>query len=136
MGQAEGIGEAALVDLVGDREKAADAVDLGLAPFVLVVSLQTYVIGHADLAEQLAHRQEDLLDLDPGGIGLGGVGRALRAGDAVGDVQAFTPTDHLVAQAQVDVVPAQVPAAVYIGVEQTYITSVLVDGLLGKVLGT
>ncbi|MNG32633.1 hypothetical protein D3C84_1186970 [compost metagenome] len=60
----------------------------------------------------------------------------MRAGDAVGDVQAFTPTDHLVAQAQVEVVPAQVPAAVYIGVEQTYITSVLVDGLLGKVLGT
>ncbi|MNP52886.1 hypothetical protein D3C76_1473090 [compost metagenome] len=59
----------------------------------------------------------------------------MRAGDAVGDVQALAPADHLVAEPQVEVVPGQVPAAVYIRVEQAYVTAVLVDGLLGKVIG-
>ncbi|MNZ46938.1 hypothetical protein D3C78_646380 [compost metagenome] len=134
-GLAERVGEAAFVHLVGDREEAADAVDLGLFPFVLVVGLQAEVLGQVYLAEHLAHRQEDLLDLDPRGVGLGAVGRAHGRGDAIGDEQAFAPAHHLVADAQVEVVPAQVPGAVDIVVEQAQVLAVLVDGVVGEVVG-
>ncbi|MNZ62089.1 hypothetical protein D3C78_802030 [compost metagenome] len=97
----------------------------------MVVGLDTQAFGQGELGEQLADRQQDFLDLDARGGRLGRVHRALGRGNARIE-QAFTPAHHLVAQARVEGMAAQVPGAIGVVIEHAQFIAVLVDGVLGE----
>ncbi|MCY1293482.1 hypothetical protein D9M70_427430 [compost metagenome] len=104
-------------DHIAGAEIAARRRQLVWLEGELVIAHQAERRRDLQLQRGLRHRQQDVLDLGARHEGLGGIGRALRAGD-IGEEQALAPCHHLVAQLEAQLGAADRRGAVDIGIEQ------------------